>query len=120
MIDAVAPVISATATPACLWPPEHEMVEMALNVTVSDTSEATWYVAGVASNQPEDGTGDGDYAPDWILDPEDPQSVSLRAERSGNHPEAVRRYTITLIAIDAAGNISKPYDLIVPVEHDMG
>jgi hypothetical protein len=121
VIDEDAPVIvSATATPAYLWPPEHVMVEMALDVTVVDDSYAVWFVVGVSSNQPEDGTGDGDYAPDWVLDPNDPQSLWLRAERSGSHPTEVREYTITLMAIDTAGNLSAPYYLTVPVDHDQG
>jgi hypothetical protein len=119
--DSEPPVItSATATPGYLWPPDHSVVQMALDVTVEDDSYAVWYVAGVASNQPQDGSGDGDAAPDWGTDPDDLQSVWLRAERSGNHPAVVREYTITLMAIDMAGNISAPYELIVPVDHDMG
>lgn len=119
VIDDEPPVI--TATPAYLWPPDHELVEMALDVTVTDNSGyAVWFVVGVESNQPESGTGDGDHAPDWVLDPDDPQSVWLRAERSANHPEDVRIYTITLMAIDMAGNLSAPYYLEVRVDHDQG
>jgi hypothetical protein len=121
VIDTEPPVItSATATPANLWSPDHEMVEVALAVTVEDDSYAVWYVAGVASNQPVNGTGDGDYAPDWVLDPADPQSLALRSERSGSDPTGIRLYTVTLMAIDTAGNLSEPYELVVPVDHDQG
>jgi hypothetical protein len=97
------------------------MVEIALDVTVWDDIYAVWFVAGVESNQPELGTGDGDYAPDWVLDPDDPQSLWLRAERSGNESGTPRLYTITLMAIDTAGNLSTPpYELVIPVDHDSG
>lgn len=120
VIDTEPPVItSATATPANLWPPDHSMIEMALDVTVEDDSYAVWYVAGVTSNQPELGTGDGDYAPDWVTDANDPQAVWLRSERSGSHPEETRWYTITLEAIDTSGNISE-LEVYVPVSHDQG
>ena len=121
VIDTQPPVItSASANPAFLWPPGHAMIEMALDVTIEDDSYAAWYIADVESNQPELGTGDGDHAPDWWIDPDDPQSVWLRAERSGNDPTEIRLYTITLMAIDTAGNLSAPYELVVPVNHDQG
>ena len=97
-----------------------EMIEMTLGVTVEDDSYAVWYTDDVESNQPELGTGDGDYAPDWVLGPDDPESVWLRAERSGNHPTEVRVYTVTLRAIDTGGNPSASYDLAIPVDHDQG
>ena len=117
--DSVPPVItSATATPGFLWPPDHSMVQIALDVTVVDDGCATWYIAGVTSNQPVSGTGDGDTAPDWLLDPGNPQLLQLRAERSGNDPTVIRLYTITLRAVDTAGNLSDPYELVIPVNHD--
>jgi len=121
VIDTEPPVItSATTTPANLWPPDHYFVDMALDVTVKDDTYAVWYVESVTSNQPELGTGDGDYAPDWVTDAADPQSVWLRSERSGNDPTGIRLYTITLMAIDTGGNLSEPYELVVPVDHDQG
>ncbi len=118
-IDIQPPVIvSATATPASLWPPDHSMLQIQLDVTVSDDSYAVWYIAGVTSNQPVNGTGSGDTSPDWMLDPNDSHVLWLRAERSGNDPTTVRLYTITLMAIDIAGNLSDPYDLVLPVDHD--
>jgi hypothetical protein len=121
VLDTEPPVItSVSATPAYLWPPDHTMTQIQLEVTVSDNSYAMWYVADVASNQPENGTGDGDYAPDWVVDPDNAQSLWLRAERSGSDPTAVRLYTVTLMAIDMAGNLSEPYQRVIPVDHDMG
>ena len=122
VIDADPPEITgATATPDHLWPPDHSMVQVTLDVAVSDNSGyAIWYVADVTSNQPVLGTGDGDTSPDWVVDSNDPQSLWLRAERSGNDPTGVRYYTVTLMAIDMAGNLSEPYDeLVVFVDHDM-
>lgn len=120
-IDDTPPEItSASATPDYLWPPDHSIVEMTLDVAVADASYAIWYIADVTSNQDESGTGDGDTAPDWGTDPNDPQYVWLRAERSGNDPTETRIYTITLVAIDVAGNVSDPYELVVPVDHDQG
>jgi hypothetical protein len=119
VLDTEPPVITgASADPANLWPPDHSMVKVAVDATVSDNTWALAYVAGVSSNQPENGLGDGDEAPDCWLDPNDPESVWLRAERSGNDPTQVREYTITLMAIDLAGNLSAPYQLVVPVVHD--
>jgi hypothetical protein len=124
--DEVAPAItSASITPDELWPPNHDMIEMTLDVDITDNGQANppwavWYVASVTSNQDENGTGDGDVSPDWLLDPQDPQSLSLRRERSGNDPTEVRLYTVTLLAVDAGGNVSAPYELVVPVDHDSG
>ena len=120
--DTEPPVIlSASITPGFLWPPNHEMIPMAVDVEFADPEDdAVWYIESVSSNQPEDGTGDGDDAPDSVLDPDDVQSLELRAERSGNDPTETRIYTVILKAIDMAGNESDPYDLPVRVEHDVG
>lgn len=115
-------IVNATATPGSLWPPDHKEVPIELTVTLRDDLPAVWdwYVDEVHSNQPEDGTGDGDTGPDWWIEPVDRQSLWLRSERSGEHPSEVRCYTIVLRAVDGDGNISAPYTLVVPVHHDMG
>jgi len=54
------------------------------------------------SNEPVNGTGDGDTAPDWeVLDA---HHVRLRAERSATG--AGRVYTVTISCADDAGNTS--------------
>ena len=53
----------------------------------------------VASNEPVNGTGDGDTGPDWqVLDD---HRLQLRAERAGNGSGRV--YTVTVTATDSAG-----------------
>jgi len=56
----------------------------------------------VTSNEPENGTGDGDSAPDWELI--DDHHIKLRAERAGNGNERV--YTLTITCTDQYGNSS--------------
>jgi hypothetical protein len=69
-------------------------------------------VVSVSSNEPIDGLGDGDTAPDWELTGD--LSVSLRAERSGR---GGRIYTITVKCTDATGN-STTKTITVTVAHD--
>ncbi len=125
--DTTRPIITgASITPESLWPPDHEWQEMTLDVTVTDDTYAIWYVQEVISNQPEDGTGDGDYAPDWMRPDDNLQLLGLRRERSGNHPTETRVYSVILQAIDMAGNLAwegtPPESCILPVRvtHDEG
>lgn len=102
--DTTAPVIaSVSASPNSVWPPNHKMTSVAVSARVTDNcSPATWSVTGVSSNEPVNGTGDGDTEPDWTI--AGAHGVSLRAERAGNG--SGRTYTITITAKDAAGNTS--------------
>jgi hypothetical protein len=59
-------------------------------------------VLSVTSNEPIDGTGDGDTAPDWEV--VDAHHVRLRAERAGTG--SGRIYSITITCTDSAGNSS--------------
>jgi hypothetical protein len=56
----------------------------------------------VSSNEPDNGIGDGDTAPDWII--VDAHHVQLRAERAGTGEGRI--YTITITSTDSAGNSS--------------
>jgi hypothetical protein len=73
-----------------------------VTVEVNDDQDATpsCQVVSVSSNEPPNGTGDGDTAPDWEIVGE--RAVRLRAERSGRGVGRV--YTITVDCVDDAGN----------------
>jgi hypothetical protein len=69
----------------------------------------------VVSNEPDNGTGDGDTANDIVIF--DNLTFQLRAERSGNGNGRI--YTITYQVTDWAGN-SALATATVTVPHDKG
>jgi hypothetical protein len=118
VVDLYPPVIiSLSASPNSLWPPNHKMVPVGVSATVSDDcGSVTWKIIGVQSNEPVNGLGDGDTAPDWQITGDN--TVLLRAERSGKGNGRV--YTLTLQAKDAAGNLSDPATVTVKVPKSQG
>jgi hypothetical protein len=103
--DTGAPVIaSVSATPNSLGAPNHKMTSVAIAARVTDNcpGATTWSVTGISSNEPLNGTGDGDSEPDWSI--AGAHAVSLRAERAGSGTGRI--YTVTITAKDAAGNTS--------------
>ena len=103
-------IVSASASPAVLWPPNHKLVDVTVTAHVSDgCGAATWKIKAVASSDPADGK------PDWIITGD--HTLQLRAERSGNH---ARTYTITLQAKDASGNLSQTKNVLVIVPKSQG
>jgi hypothetical protein len=103
-----------TATPGVLWSPNHKMVDVTVDYSLFDGGGVNPIVStslSVSSNEPENGLGDGDTAPDWEV--VDANHVRLRAERSGKG--AGRIYTITVTCVDILGNtFSKPVTVTVP------
>lgn len=95
-----------------LQPPNHRLVNVAVDYQVASACPVTCTLS-VSSNEPIDGTGDGDTSPDWIVI--DAHHVKLRAERSGNGKDRV--YTITITCTDDAGN-SSSQTVTVTVPHD--
>jgi hypothetical protein len=99
----VAPEIhSLTATPNVLWPPNHKMRQVVLNLDASDCQVVTSRVVSVRSSEPVRRTGVGDLAPDWVIGTNG-MSLLLRAERSGQSRNG-RIYTITVEVSDGTGN----------------
>jgi hypothetical protein len=109
--DTTAPTITSIAvTPTVLetlWPPSHKMKTVTLVVTASDVCDGSsggpvCQISEITSNEPIDGLGDGDTAPDWeILGP---LQANLRAERSGTGNGRI--YTLTVTCKDQQNNAS--------------
>ena len=99
--DTTPPLATVQATPGVLWPPNHALVPIQLQLTATDDS-GSFTVEGpfITSSDPLNGTGDGDTAPDWVVDSK--YAIRLRAERSG--PERGRTYTINYVVRDPSGN----------------
>jgi uncharacterized repeat protein (TIGR01451 family) len=110
------PVISnAVVSKSVLLPSNHKMVDVVVSYTVTDNCGPVVNALSVASNEPVNGLGDGDTAPDWEII--DANHLRLRAERSGTGPGRV--YTVTITSTDSAGN-SSTKQLFVTVPHDRG
>jgi len=116
VVDTTPPEVqSAWAEPATLWPPNHKMVEVTVNAIVTDTCDTSpiYAILSVTSNEPPNGKADGNTEPDWQITGD--HTVELRAERSGHGTGRI--YTITILAVDASGNIATT-DVEVVVPHD--
>ena len=110
VLDTEAPVVTGVSvTPNTLWPPNHQMVDIMVNYNVSDNCPGDCTLS-VSSNEPVNGTGDGDTAPDWEI--VDDHHVRLRAERSGNGTGRV--YTITITCTDGTNTTVKTATVTVP------
>jgi len=112
--DTMQPTIkSMRSSSNVLWPPNHRMVPVTLFPSVSDTCHAaqSCQIIWVTSNEPVNGIGDGDTAPDWQITGD--LTVNLRAERSGKHSGRV--YTIMVQCTDGfENNTTKTMTVTVP------
>lgn len=116
VIDVTPPdIIDATPSQSVLWPPNHKMVPVAITMDTFDACDSAVQctITSVTSNQPINGIGDGNTAPDWELI--DALTVNLRAERAG--PLTTRIYSLGIDCTDAAGNTSST-TTTVSVPHD--
>ena len=111
-----APVVSGvSATPDILWPPNHQFVDVTINYSVTEPCPNTC-VLTVSSNQPINGTGDGNTSPDWQVI--DAHHVLLRAERDGNASDRI--YSITITCTNDTNKLSTTKTVRVSVPHDQG
>lgn len=113
VVDTTAPQISAlTVNPSSLWPANHKMVNAQVGYSAADSCSASVSCSlSVASNEPINGTGDGDTAPDWQV--YSSRYVDLRAERAGSGTGRI--YTLTVQCADDSGNASsRSTQVVVP------
>jgi hypothetical protein len=105
VVDTTPPTIqSVSATPNILWPPDHKMLPVNVKVLSSDICDPALAcrISSVSSNEPVNGLGDGDTAPDWVITGD--FTLNLRAERSGTGKGRI--YTISVMCTDDSGNSS--------------
>lgn len=105
------------ASPRLLWPPNHKLRQVTVTgATDPDGDPLTTTIVSVTQDEPVDGLGDGDTAPDAVLGPASNQ-VKLRAERSGLGDGRV--YRLLVLVEDEFGLTCRAF-VRVGVPHDQG
>jgi hypothetical protein len=106
VLDSTPPEVDASIANACLWPPNHEFVDVGA-YTVIDACDPAPAISIVACSDErpatEPGAGGSAHCPDArLLD----GAIQLRAERAGpSGPDNGRVYTrVAVTARDACGN----------------
>lgn len=97
-------VAAASASPSVLNSVNHVMQPVTVSVSASDlcSGVATCQIHSVSCNEPVNGLGDGDTAPDWAIT--GPLTLNLRAERAGRGSGRV--YSIVIRCTDGSDNTS--------------
>jgi uncharacterized delta-60 repeat protein len=115
IVDNEKPTITNTsATPAVLFPPNHQMKNVTVNYVLNDNCPGTTAVLSVSSDEPQTGINNADLGPDWEI--VDDHHVKLRAERDPHGDGRV--YTILITATDASGNVQTATQTVV-VSHNI-
>ena len=112
--DTEPPVLTLTADPTILWPPNHKMVEIDVEAVAMDNADPNPQVefVEVQVNEPDDIQGSGNTQGDVEISD---GRLFVRAERSGTGQRRV--YSIIYKATDAAGNSThETVEVVVP--HD--
>lgn len=124
VVDTIPPVVrSASVSPSVLWPPDHKMVPVHVEIEAEDLCEGAARVRllEVRSDEPDEAipVGDGRTSRDIQgaeLGTAD-MEVLLRAERQGTADG--RTYTLVYEVSDSSGNrVLVPLEVVVP--HDEG
>ena len=115
------PTLQVALSPGVLWPPNHKMVT--INATIAAASEAgpvNVSLVSIASNEPDNGLGDGDAVDDiqGEMIGTDDRTFRLRAERSAKGNDRV--YTVTYQAVlNSNPSITTTTTATVTVPRDM-
>ncbi|MEE8526330.1 MAG: MopE-related protein [Thermoanaerobaculia bacterium] len=116
VVNAPPDCSGAAADPDELWPPNHQLVPIAIEGVVDpDGDPVTLTVVSVFQDEPTDSTGDGTSCPDAIGTGE--AVASVRRERSGQDDGRV--YHISFSADDGRGATCEG-EVTVCVPHDRG
>lgn len=110
------PVCSdAKASVTSMWPPNHKMKSVTVNMEVTDVDGdvIVVFISSIFQDEPTNGLGDGDTSPDAQIISQN--SVNLRAERAGD--EDGRVYIVTTSADDGNGGTCSD-SVVVGVPHD--
>jgi uncharacterized repeat protein (TIGR01451 family) len=113
------PPIITLNPPISLWPPDHQYHTATVAQMVRSVSDNCpisindVVIEKVASDEPDEGLGDGDTANDIVIGA-DCRSVQLRRERAGTGDGRV--YTVTLLLRDSGGAVTRA-DFVVSVPH---
>jgi hypothetical protein len=112
--DDTPPNITISVEPSILWPPNHKMVLVSVNVEVSDDEDPDpqYGLETITMNEtdetstfdPNTGTSIGDGNTTNDIQVSENGEIYLRAERSGTGNGRI--YTITFFARDSSGNTS--------------
>lgn len=111
-------VDSVNAVPSVIWPPNHKMVPVSLNVSIADNCvlAPSCKISSVGSNQGNSSLDDSGTSEDWQITGD--LTLNLRAERNGQE-KGERLYTIVVTCTDNDGN-NAVKAVSVSVPHDQG
>jgi len=109
-----APVCGDATGDTSLWPPNHKMVSLDVDIAATDVDGdvLTIGVTSIFQDEPTNGLGDGDISPDGEIAVDG--TAQVRSERSGL--EDGRVYVLTVTASD--GELSCSNTVEVGVPHD--
>jgi len=119
VVDTTPPAVEIHPSPASIWPPNHKLVNVHVNASISDCGPVTVSLVSVTSSEPDNGTGDGDTSGDVQgaeLGTAD-YDFQVRAERAGGGPGRV--YTALYKVVDAGG-LESTATALITVPHDHG
>ena len=108
VFDHTPPTIDVQLSPSVIWAPNHKMRTIQANVAVQDNCPVAGFtLLSVESDEPDEGTGDGDF-PNDVQDVEaftNDTTFRVRAERAGLGDG--RTYTATYEVEDGSENTAQ-------------